>query len=302
MHDQSMGHSTNGLGTTGVTDRNTSWRHRILKLGTQRSARQTVGAWQAGQIAQRRKQVERLHQGFARRTWLGNPAVANDQWGTYGLVKQSVLTPNGMLAEVPAMITPQNDNRVLHLASRCQRRHHAPHLGIRIAHTSRVSAPYFQGKRGIFVGIAFPTVVLHEFSRPMPGRLARGLVRMGSRRQWHAGIQIVVLLRSAERKVRTQDAHRQEKRLSAVSGQLLQLSERYWNRLSIRVNRIGTRRRLPNIHAASTYANLAVGQPMHPTARVLPGSCWQQVAIPRVGHLKLLPITPVRPTAPPWMV
>ena len=86
----------------------------------------------------------------------------------------------------------------------------------------------FDRELGVFVGIAFPAVVFHEFARSMPSRFANWFGRVINGWQDRVSVVLHVFCGSTKGQVGSNDADRQEKRFRVfVVGQLVQLFQRF---------------------------------------------------------------------------
>ena len=147
------------------------------------------------------------------------------------------------------MISPKHNDRVVRFASCFQSFDHPPDLSVGIRNASRVVPSHFGSEIGIVVRIPFPTVVLHELARAVPGRLAFRLCRVSNRRQLDSLVKIEVLLRSTKRQMRADDANSEKERFVFLRfGQQIQLTQGFVNDQSVRVNRIRPLDGLKEIH------------------------------------------------------
>ena len=74
---------------------------------------QEVGLVQSGQVADGGKNVQGLDHRAGRLAWFRNPFIRYDERGTKGFLEESVLSPDSVFAEVPAMVAPENDDGVV---------------------------------------------------------------------------------------------------------------------------------------------------------------------------------------------
>ena len=136
-----------------------------------------------------------------------------------------MLAPDGVFAQVPAVVAPQNDNRVIPLATFVQPGQNTTDLCIGVADTRGVVFSDSCRELGVIVRISLPTVVLHELARTVPSSLPLWLQGMRSRWQNRVLVTLHVLSRCAERQVRANDADGQEEWFRFVSRQLFKLGE-----------------------------------------------------------------------------
>jgi hypothetical protein len=111
------------------------------------------------------------------------------------------------------------------------------------------------------------------------------------------GVRLQVLRRCAEGQVWAKNSHGQKKGFVRLRTQFVQLPQRFLDRNAVRVDLIRPLLRLKYIHLTGLTANLAVGQTVHPAARMLPGAGRQQVSLPGIGHFGLRIVVPIRAAA-----
>ena len=119
-----------------------------------------------------------------------NDRVYDDQGGAQGFLKEGVLPPNGVFAEVPAMVAPDYDEGIFTESKFVEAVDNFTNLGICVAYTGSIVFTDCEGKGGIRIRIFPPAVVFHEFARAVPGCLAFGLLGMWDRRE--LGILVVL--------------------------------------------------------------------------------------------------------------
>lgn len=71
---------------------------------------------------------------------------------------------------------------------------------------------------------------------------------------------------------------------------------------AIGVDSIGACGGLKEVHIFGVFTDLAVGEAMHPAARVLPFARGEKVSIPRLGHFGFGIVVPVFAAASAWVV
>jgi len=91
-----------------------------------------------------------------------------------------MLPPNGVFAEVPAVVAPDHDDGVFGEAEFVELGDDLAHLGIGVADAGGVVFADFEGEGRVVVGVFAPTIVFHEFAGPVPGRFAFRFFGMGS--------------------------------------------------------------------------------------------------------------------------
>ena len=136
------------------------------------------GGLEAGKVADGRKNVEGLDHRLRGFAGSGEAGMNDNERRAQGFLKERVLTPNGVLAQVPAVVTPEDDDGVVAQLQRIEPCEQPANHGISVGHACGVVLAHLNSKRRIGSRVAFPAVVFHELTRTMPGGFARGLLRM----------------------------------------------------------------------------------------------------------------------------
>ena len=133
---------------------------------------------------------------------------------------QRMFTPHPVVAQLPAMIAPQDNDRIIGQARLFQCIQHFADLGIHIADTSKISVADFTG---IGVGkpflqrcLLFSQLIPVELSAIQQRRQMAPFRNIRRRRQRDGlfVIHIPIFLWSRERQVRLEESYRQTERLS----------------------------------------------------------------------------------------
>ena len=136
------------------------------------------GGLEAGKVADGRENVEGLDHRLRGFAGSGEAGMNDDERRAQGFFKERVLTPNGVLAQVPAVVTPEDDDGVVAQLQRIEPCEQPADHGIGVGHASGVVLADFQREGGVGVGIALPAIVFHELAGAVPRGFARGLLRM----------------------------------------------------------------------------------------------------------------------------
>ena len=80
------------------------------------------------------------------------------------LFKQRVLSPDRVFSKVPTVVTPQDDDRIFAFSENGEFVEKSPHLSVCECDAGRIVLTNFDCEIRVSVGIAFPSVVLHEFT------------------------------------------------------------------------------------------------------------------------------------------
>lgn len=209
-----------------------------------------------------------------------------------------MFAPNGVFAEVPAVIAPEDDDGVVGDAKFVEAGDDFANLGIGVGDAGGVVASDFEGKGGVVIGIFAPTVVFHELTGAVPGGFAFGFFRV--RDGWEFGVFVMgeVFGGSAEGEVGAEDAGGEEEGFCffisfARGGELVELGEGCLNGGAVGVGVVIAIEGLEEVHLFGVLADFAVGEAVHPAAWVLPFTGGEKVAIPGIGHFELGAIIPV---------
>ena len=124
------------------------------------------------QLANGGKNVERFHNGKGWFACLGNSGIGDDQGRSEGFLEKGMFSPDRMLPEVPTMIAPEDDDRVVAQFPLIEFVEDAADEGVGIGHAPCIVATDLQGEGGIRIRVAVPKVVFHELARLMPRGLA----------------------------------------------------------------------------------------------------------------------------------
>ena len=110
----------------------------LLHQRDEAAALQVVGKRQTGKFAQGRVDVDELSQ--SRRLFATvDPRGLDDQRGVHRRLETAVLAPEGMLAQVPAVVAPQDDNRVVAQIQPIKFVQQLANLGVGVAHTGVIA-------------------------------------------------------------------------------------------------------------------------------------------------------------------
>ena len=137
---------------------------RILQNGHKGFSIQVIWGFETCQFANRWKKVECFNDGITGDTRIGDSRVRDDQRRPQGFLEEGMLS-NRMLSEMPTMIPPEND-RGSFPEPQFQVCRAVGRSSCRRGNACRVMLADHDGKFRIFVGIALPTVVFHEFTDP----------------------------------------------------------------------------------------------------------------------------------------
>ncbi len=140
----------------------------------------------------------------------------DDQRDARGLLVIGVLAPHAVVAQVPAVVAPEHDDRVPGETSLVERVEHAAQLGVHVAHGGVVAmdelALLFGGERS---GLGHVAVLPQLAPRRGCERwCALGRCLPPRRLERRTLVQVPVLLGRDERQVRLEEPDRQEERLA----------------------------------------------------------------------------------------
>lgn len=250
-----------------------------------------IGGGQVGERAEGRVDVEGLDD-FRTAFAVGQAGSAKQQRGAQRFLEERVLAPHGVLAEVPTVVAPQEDDGVVGQAELFQAIQHESDLSIGIGNAGGVVAAEGSGEVGVLSWVAIPAMISHKFAGAVPSGLAGGLVGMGDGWEIGIGVEVEILLRRAEGEVRADPADGEKERLvGGVEG--LELIERGGGDEAIGVDLVAALLGLIDIHFPGVGADLAVREAVHDAARVLPRTGRLQVPVPCAGKLGLCRVVPI---------
>ena len=106
------------------------------------------------------------------------------------LLEERVLAPDRVFAQMPAVVTPKDDDSVFADTELIEPIQHAAHLGVGVANAGCVVLAYLNGIIGIGVRVHAITLILVEFSGLVPGGAAFGLLGMGHDGKFGVRIEI----------------------------------------------------------------------------------------------------------------
>ena len=140
----------------------------------------------------------------------------DDQRDARRLFVVGVLAPHAVIAEMPAVVAPQHDDRVLRQTGLVESRDHSPQLGIHIADGGVVAVD--QGTLRVVgnrpVGghvLVVPQLTAELWS--VAGSLLRRFAQRGER-ELGSVIHVPILLRRTEGEMRFEEADREKERLA----------------------------------------------------------------------------------------
>lgn len=190
------------------------------------------------------------------------------------------------------MVTPEHDDGVITQSECVELAEHSADLSIGVADAGGVVLTHGGGVAGIGVGIFPVPIVFHELSGSVPGGFPFGFGGVRDLRELDVLVEIEILFGSTKGEVWAENSGGEEEGLF-VSGEELELLQGFLDREAIGVNFIAAFEGLDEIHVLRVLANFAVGEAMHPAARMLPRSGGEEVAVPGVWHFERGAIIPV---------
>ena len=289
------------LGASFVGDRRAARSGRIAQQRDERAAVERGGRRQVAQLAEGREQVDALHdpgRGGPGRT---HPGYADDQRRPQGFLEQRVLAPDAVLAQVPAVVTPQGDDRVFAQAQLVEPCEHPADQRVDVGHAGRVVPTQLVRVGGVLARVAAVVGVLVEhLAAAVPGGAARRLVRVRDRRQLDVAVGLHVARGRSEGQVGADEADRQEERLP-IGRQALQLRHGFARDPAVGVGLVRAVEGLQRRRVAGA-AHVALGQGVHGALGRAPGAGRHGVARPGAGHLDRLGVVPALAVTPAGVV
>lgn len=88
----------------------------------------------------------------------------DDEGGAERFFKEGVLAPDGVFAEVPTVVAPENNDGVFGEAKLVELGHNFADLGIGVGNAGSVVFAHLEGEEGVFVGVFTPAIIFHEFT------------------------------------------------------------------------------------------------------------------------------------------
>ena len=268
----------------------------IFELGKERCSLEVVGFLEAGKVTERGEEVDGFDNGGADVAGLLDFRCDDDEGRAKGFFEEGMLAPDGVLAEVPAVITPDNDDGVFGKIEVAELFDDASDLGVRISHASGVVLANLEREGGVSVGVFAPAVVLHELTGSVPGGFAFRLFGVGSFGKLGVFVGFEVLRGSTEGEMRTKDSGGEEEGFF-VSGNEVELLQGFVNGDTVGINFVASFEGLKEIHVFGVLADLAIGESVHPAAWVLPLAGGEEMAVPGFGHFDFGVVVPIRSAA-----
>ena len=268
----------------------------IFELGKEGGSVEVVGFLEAGKVTEGGEEVDGFDNGGADIAGLPDFGCDDDEGRAKGFFEEGMLAPDGVFAEVPAMITPDNDDGVFGKIEVVELFDDASDLGVRISHASGVVLANLEREGGVSVGVFSPAVILHELTGTVPGGLAFRLFRVGSFGKLGVFVGLEVFRGSTEGEMRTKDSGGEEEGFF-VSGNEVELLQGFVNGDAVRINFVTSFEGLKEIHVFGVLADLAIGESVHPAAWVLPLAGGEEVAVPGFGHFDFGVVVPIRSAA-----
>ena len=128
---------------------------------------------QAGQLGQRWVKVDRLGELPGRTARLGQARRDDDDRDAIGLLEVGVLGPDAQVAQVPAVVAPQNDDRVVGQAEFAKRLGHFANLRIHIAGARIVAVDELAGEFFINLAIGRDRLECRDLAAALEGDFRR---------------------------------------------------------------------------------------------------------------------------------
>lgn len=203
----------------------------------------------------------------------------NDERGAEGFLEEGVLSPDGVFAEVPAVVAPEDDEGVFGEAEFGELGDDFSDLGIGIGDAGGVVAADFCGEFSILARIFAPAVVFHEFTGAMPGGFAFRLFGVRDGREFRVFVVLEIFGRGAEGEVGAEDAGGEEEGLF-VGSELSDLLEGFIDGGAVWIGFIGTIEGLEEVHVFGVFSDFAIGESVHPAAGMLPFFRGEEVTVP----------------------
>lgn len=165
----------------------------FLNLREQRSAVGEVRPIQTGEVAEGGEEVDGFDDRGGFLAGISHAGGRDDERRSKGLFEEAVLAPDGLLAEVPAVITPEHDDGVFVCAGFLKLGENFADVVVNVADAGGVVAAHFVRVGGVFARVLSVVMVLaHELAGTMPGGLSCGLFRMRNWRQFDVFVGIHV--------------------------------------------------------------------------------------------------------------
>ena len=117
------------------------WQRWVAEERGEARALQVIRLGQSGEVAQRRIQAHQLDEGVCPFPAGGLARGANDQRHAGGEFEVGGFSPHAVIAQLKAVVTGKDDDRLLRQSPLGEALQHAPDLGIDIGHAGRVAMP-----------------------------------------------------------------------------------------------------------------------------------------------------------------
>lgn len=264
----------------------------ILELGEEGDSVEVVGFFEAGKVAEGGEKVDGFDDGGANVAGFLDFGCDDDEGRAKGFFEEGMLAPDGVFTEVPAVITPDNDNGVFGKIEVVELFDDASDLGVCISHASGVVFANLEREGGICVGVFAPAVILHELTGSVPSGLAFRFFGVRSFGKLGVFVGFEVFRGSTEGEMRTKDSGGEEEGFF-VSSNEVELLESLGNGDAVGINFVASLEGLKEIHVFGVLADLAIGESVHPAAWVLPLAGGQEMAVPGFGHFDFGIVVPI---------
>ena len=270
MGDETMMLGAEGLGLSVVRNGDVfALGGGVFEEGEKGGAVEAVRFFKAAEVTEGGEEVDGFYDLLCACSGIFHLRIYDDERRAEGFFVESVLAPDGVLAEVPAVVSPEDDGGILGEAEIVELLDDSSDLGIGVADAGGVVLADFSCEFGILIGVFSPAVIFHELTGAMPGSFAFGFFWVRDGGKLCVFVEVEIFLWRAEGEVGAEDAGGEEEGVLCF-GEELELVESFIDSGAIGVDLIASFKCLVDVHFFSILADFAMGEAVHPAAWVEP--------------------------------
>jgi len=177
MSDEAVGGGPDGAGAAFVGDGGVfAFGGGILEEGEEGGAVEKSWFFEAAEVTEGGEEVSGFYDVLRAGAGLGDLWADDDEGGVEGFFKEGVFSPDGVLAEVPAVVSPEDDDGVIGETEVAEFLDDLSDLGISIADAGGVVLADLGGEFWVVIWVFPPAVVFHEFAGAVPSGLSFGFL------------------------------------------------------------------------------------------------------------------------------
>lgn len=254
-----------------------------------------LGFWKACEFGQRWENVNGLDHGMGTFAWVSHARIADDERRSKRFLEEGVFAPDGVFTEVPSVVAPKNDDGILAQIQFVEAIEDTTDLGVSVTHAGSVVLADGERVFGVGIRVEVVTVVFVEFAGLVPSGFPVWFVWVRDNGQFRILVEVQVFLGSSKWQVRTEDAECEEEGfVRFFPGKGIQLLDGIFGVDPVGIDCVRTLECLDQVHLGRVFSDLAMSLAVHPSARVLPETGVEQMAIPGVRHFGNSFVIPVR--------